>query len=127
MDNEPKKVLIAEDEKPLAKALFLKLKSSGIDPTIVNDGEAALSALKHSMFDLALLDLMMPKMNGFTVLEEAKKAGITTPFFVMSNLSQQEDVRRVESLGVKTYLIKSSTPLSQIVEKVLAYLAHPNT
>lgn len=113
-----KKILIAEDEKPMANALSLKLRSAGFETTLVYDGESAISALRESPFDLILLDLVMPKKDGFFVLAELKKLNIAVPVIVSSNLSQEEDIKRARELGARDYFIKSDTSLSQVVEKV---------
>lgn len=112
-----KKILIAEDEKPMANALSLKLQSAGFETHVVNDGESAISAVQASPYDLILLDLVMPKKDGFFVLEELRKLKIVTPVIVSSNLSQEEDIRRAKELGAQDYFIKSDTTLAEIVEK----------
>lgn len=113
-----KKILIVEDEKPMANALVLKLTSAGFDVVLVYDGETAISTLRQSSFDLIVLDLVMPKKDGFFVLAELKKLKIATPVIVSSNLSQEEDIKRVKELGARDYFIKSDTTLAEIVEKV---------
>lgn len=113
-----KKILIAEDEKPMASALSLKLRSVGFETTLVYDGESAISAVRESPFDLIILDLVMPNKDGFFVLAELKKLNITTPVIVSSNLSQEEDIKRARALGAMDYFIKSDTTLAEIVEKV---------
>ncbi len=117
-----KKILIAEDEKPMANALGLKLSSAGFETTLVYDGEAAISAVQASPFDLIILDLVMPKKDGFFVLTELKKLKIATPVIVSSNLSQEEDIKRARELGARDYFIKSDTTLAEIVEKVRVQL-----
>ncbi len=117
-----KRILIAEDEKPLARALSLKLKAEGFDVEVVSDGEEALAVIQKDKFDLILMDIMMPKKNGFAVLEELQKANISVSVFVMSNLSQDEDMKRIESFGVKDYIVKSNTSLSEMVKKITTYL-----
>lgn len=113
-----KKILIAEDERAMAKALELKLTHSGYEVMVVGDGEAAVEALKAQKFDLLILDIMMPKMNGFQVLEFIQKNGIKVAVFVASNLSMSKDVGKVKELGALDYFIKADTPLSEIVEKI---------
>ncbi len=113
-----KRILIAEDEKPMANALSLKLQSVGFEAKIVYDGEAAIAALNESKYDLLILDLVMPKKDGFFVLEELKKLKINIPVIIASNLSQEEDIKRAKDLGAQDYFIKSDTTLLQIVEKV---------
>ncbi len=114
----PKRILIAEDEKPMANALSLKLRSVGFETTLVYDGESTISAVQASPFDLIILDLVMPKKDGFFVLSELKKLKIVTPVIVSSNLSQEEDIKRARELGARDYFIKSDTTLAEVVEKV---------
>ena len=113
-----KKVLIVEDEKPLARALELKLTRSGFQTKTVYDGAAALQAVSDEKFDLILLDLVMPKMDGFTVLEALKSHNIRTPVVVATNLSQEEDLKRVKALGAVDYFVKSDVPINAIVERI---------
>ena len=68
-----KKILVAEDEKPLARALQLKLSKSGFEVRNAFDGAEALEAVTKDKFDLVLLDLVMPKTDGFKFLEELQK------------------------------------------------------
>ncbi|MEK6713268.1 MAG: response regulator [Nitrospirota bacterium] len=114
----PKKILIAEDEKSMANALGLKLGSAGFEITLAYDGESAITAAKKSLFDLIILDLVMPQKDGFFVLEELKRLKIVTKVIVSSNLSQEEDIKRAKELGASDYFIKSDTTLAEIVEKV---------
>lgn len=113
-----KKILVTEDDKPLAKALELKLSHSGFDVTVAYDGDAAIELLKKEKFDLAILDLMLPKKNGFQILEELQSQKIKIPVIVLSNLSQQEDLKRVKELGATDYFVKSNTPINNVVEQV---------
>ncbi len=114
----PKSILIAEDEKSMANALDLKLRSAGFETTLVYDGEAAVASARSNPFDLIILDLVMPKKDGFFVLAELKKLKIATPVIVSSNLSQEEDIKRARELGARDYFVKSDTTLAQVVEKV---------
>ena len=117
-----KKILIVEDEKALATVLNLKLKSSGYETKVVSNGEDALATLKTEPFDLILIDIMMPKRDGFSVLEDLKKQGSATPLFVMSNLGQEEDITRIKNYGVKEYIVKADTSPIEIAKKVGAFL-----
>lgn len=114
-----KKILIVEDEKPLSHALSLKLQHEGFTTLVVDNGKAALDALQSEAYDVMLLDMMMPIMDGFQVLQQLAASGKKRPvIFVLSNLSQHEDTDRVMELGVKKYFIKSDTPLSVLVEEI---------
>lgn len=117
-----KKILIAEDEKPMARALQLKLKSEGYDAVIAPNGSKALDFLKKEKFDLMLLDLMMPTVDGFEVLEELKKKKIKIPVLVSTNLGQEEDQKRAKDLGAKEYFVKADTPINEVVAKVKSAL-----
>jgi CheY-like chemotaxis protein len=118
------KILIADDEKPLARALSLKLSGEGYQTTVVNDGQSVLDQIKKDKFDLLLLDLIMPKVDGFGVLKEIKKSGVKIPVFVLSNLGQQEDIDRTKEYGVENYVVKSNTPLASIVKMVNQFLSN---
>lgn len=113
-----KKILIVEDEKSLAHALKFKLESAGYTVDVENDGASGLATIKSKKFDLVLLDLVMPKVNGFGVLEELKKIKNSTPVIVLSNLGQDTDIATAKRLGAKDFLIKSDTQLEGIVDKV---------
>lgn len=113
-----KKILIAEDEIALSTALDLKLTKEGYETTVVSDGQQAVDAIKSNQYDLILLDLMMPKLDGFAVLTQVRSLGLTVKVIVLSNLSQQDDIARVTALGVSGFYIKSDTPIVDIVQKV---------
>ena len=107
-----------EDEKPMATALELKLGRAGYAVTSVFNGETALEALGKETFDLILCDLIMPKMDGFQFMEELRSRTITTPVIVMTNLSQDEDRARAKELGARGFIVKSDTPIADIVTTV---------
>jgi DNA-binding response OmpR family regulator len=113
-----KRVLIVEDEKPLQHALELKLQREGYETVSAHNGQEAVDLLKTQPFDVVLLDLMMPVVDGFQVLEQHATFTSQPAIFVLSNLSQREDEERVLALGARKYFIKSDTPLAVIVEEV---------
>jgi len=123
MPTQSKKVLIVEDEKPLAQALHLKLKKNNIESEIAYNGVEALKFLEDQNFDLILMDLIMPQMDGFVLLEELKKKGVKTPVVITSNLGQEEDIKRSIELGAKDYIIKSDTPIVEIVNRIKVMLS----
>lgn len=113
-----KKVLIVEDERPLAHALQLKLEHEGMETTIAANGEECLKLLDEQVFDVVLLDMMMPVLGGFAVLEEINKMEKKPTVFVLSNLSVHDDQTKVLGMGAKKYFIKSDTPLAVIIEEI---------
>ena len=117
-----KKVLIIEDEKTLARALELKLIKAGFNVRVVFNGEDGLVMLQQETFSLILLDLIMPKMDGFMVLAELRNLSIDTPVIVLTNLSQESDIKRTEDFGAKGFYIKSNTPISTITDRAIELL-----
>lgn len=117
-----KRILIIEDERPLTLALELKLKDAGFEVDLAYDGEEGLVKMEKNSYDLVLLDLIMPKKDGFAVLQDMKEKGIKTPVIALTNLSQREDIERVKVFGVDKYFVKSDTPLHQVVEEVKKFL-----
>ena len=121
-DDQPKKILIVEDEEAIVRSMTLKLASSNFDVTAAYNGEDALKMLQEGKFDLVLLDLMMPKVDGFSVLAQMKARQDKTPVIVLTNLSQEEDKKRVEEYGSR-YFVKSNVSLNQIVDYIKETLA----
>lgn len=118
MSTQSKSILITEDEKPLAHALELKLQHEGFTVSVATNGQECLDLIESKHFDVVLLDLMMPTVDGFQVLATLQKKSQMPTVFVLSNLSQAEDEERVLSLGAKKFFIKSDTPLTTIVEEI---------
>lgn len=109
-------ILVAEDERSLAQALSLKLTKAGHKVIIAQDGEEALSQIAKNDFAVIILDLVMPKKDGFAVLEGIKKMKKNIFPIILTNLAQEEDRIRVMSLGAKAYFVKSNTPLADIID-----------
>lgn len=113
-----KKILIVEDEKPLSHALEMKLTHHGYQTQVVMNGSDAIEAVKKDRYDMILLDLIMPIMDGFAVLTELKNIQCKTPVIVLSNLGQDEDRAKTKELGAIGYYVKSNTPIAEIIAKV---------
>lgn len=113
-----KKILVAEDEKPLSKALELKFENEGYDVFIAQNGEEAISLLSKEDFDVLILDLIMPKKDGFAVLEFLKSKNKNIRIIVLSNLAQEEDFKKAKDLGAKSYFVKSNTPIVELVNYI---------
>lgn len=117
-----KKILVVEDDAFLIKAYQVKLAKSNFKVEIAKDGEEAMEKLKEFSPDLILLDLVMPKMDGFAVLEalRADEKLSQIPVMVASNLGQKEDIEKAKRLGAKGFVIKSDMSLDEILKKVSA-------
>ncbi|MEI6690567.1 MAG: response regulator [bacterium] len=118
------KILIAEDDQFLANAYRVKFEKSNYTVKLVFDGEEALKEVISFKPDIILLDLVMPKKDGFVTLVELKSDPKTAkiPVVVTTNLSQESDIAKVKDLGAIDYLVKSDTSLQAIVEKITGYL-----
>lgn len=112
------KILIIEDDKPLSKAMDLKLRSVKFDTDLAYNGKEGMEKIKNGKYDLVLTDIMMPEANGFDVLEYIKEQKIDCKVVVMSNLSSAEDEKRVKDLGAIEFVVKSRVGLSQIVDLI---------
>ena len=113
-----KRILVAEDEKPLSKALTLKLGDEGFSVDQAFDGDQVRDCISKNTYDLNLMDLMMPKHDGFAVLKDLKERGITTPVVIMSNLSQDTDKTRATIAGASHYFVKADVKLADIIDYV---------
>lgn len=114
-----KRIVIAEDDKSLRKALSLKLTHDGYEVKETVDGNTALAVIKEGGVDLLLLDIMMPGLDGFGVLEQLKKDGAKFPVVVTTNLGQEEDKKKALQLGATDYLVKSDQSLDDIIALII--------
>lgn len=108
-------ILIVEDEKPIAHALKLKFESEGYQTYCAFDGGDALDILSKKSFNCILLDLVMPRKDGFAVLAEMKEKSKKIPIIVLSNLGQESDSVRCRELGATEYFIKADVAIADVV------------
>lgn len=122
-------ILLVEDERSLSSVLGFELKKSNFDVEFAYDGEEALEKLEKIKPDLILLDLILPKINGFDVLEKIKQNFNTRsiPVIVLSNLGSDDDIKRAIKLGAVDYYVKAQHPLLEIVEKISKFLEIPRS
>lgn len=117
-----KKILLIEDEKILSNLLKRKLEESGYEVVVAFDGEEGFAIMKKQTPDLILLDIVMPKMGGFEVMEKMNKTpGLNLkhlPVIVVSNSGQPVEIDRALELGIKDYLIKTQFDPQEVVDKV---------
>ena len=123
--SHPKKILIVEDDDALAGVYQMRLQAEGFDVKRVANGEDALSAAQAYKPDLVLLDIMMPKVSGFDVLDILRNTPDTSKLRVvmLTALSQDSDKARAKALGVDDYLVKSQVVISDVVDRIKQHLA----
>jgi two-component system response regulator CpxR len=120
-----KKILLVEDDPFLSLLLKNRLSKEGYEVTHAHDGEEALDLLGMNTFDLILLDIILPKKNGFETLEAIRQSPIfsSARVIILSNLGQESDLSRGKSLGVLDYWIKAENPIDTLMAKIRAALS----
>jgi len=119
-----KKILLVEDDESLASVYLTRLEAEGFSVKRVPNGEDALAAAIEFRPDLILLDVMMPKVSGFDVLDILRNTPETAnvQVIMLTALSQESDKQRAEDLGVDDYLVKSQVVIADVVERVKHHL-----
>lgn len=115
-----KKILIIEDEEPILEVLEAKFGLEKFETMRAKDGEEGLKMALEKKPDLILLDIIMPKMDGLTVLQKLSEDenGKKIPVIVLTNLSDDENVKNAVEKGNYDYLIKSDWRIEDVVKKV---------
>jgi CheY-like chemotaxis protein len=119
-----KKILLIEDDKFLRELMNKKLVTLGYEVAVAADGESGLIMIKETKPDVVLLDLILPGINGFEVLEKAKQDPeiANIPVVILSNLGQGEDIEKGLALGAKDFLVKAHFTPQEIVNKLKSIL-----
>ncbi len=114
------KILIVEDDKFLRELMSQKLRNENYNVIEAVDGEEGVKKAIEEVPELILLDLILPGIDGFEVLENIKKeeALVPVPVIILSNLGQKEDIEKGLKLGATDYLIKAHFTPGEIIEKV---------
>ncbi|MFA6525719.1 MAG: response regulator [Patescibacteria group bacterium] len=115
-----KKILVIEDEEPLLNALSAKLQTEGFEVLEAENGEDGLKLALKKHPDLILLDIILPKMDGITVLENLRENawGKTVQVIILSNLSDWNNTSAAVNLNVRDYLVKSDWQIKDVIKKV---------
>jgi len=120
VDQNKKLVLLVEDDPFLSNILMMKLQKEGLNVIHAVDGDDALTKLNEGDYEMVLLDLILPKKNGFEVLETMRRDSRfeNTPVIIVSNLGQDSDMEKARSLGVIDYIVKERLSIDDLVNKV---------
>lgn len=120
-----KKILIVEDDVFAVKAYKIKFEKEGMEVWVAQNGREALSYLEKEPANLVILDLMLPGISGFEVLEAIRKNDKwkKTPVIILSNLGQESDIEKGKALGANDYIIKANAKINDVVAKVKTYLS----
>jgi DNA-binding response OmpR family regulator len=120
MDEKKTKILLVEDDAFLLSMYATKFELEKFEVIAAEDGEKGLRLVSEAKPDIILLDIILPKMNGFEVLEKIKKDENLKkiPIILLTNLSQKSDIEKGLSLGADDYIIKAHFTPVEVVEKV---------
>lgn len=120
ISDDRKKILWVEDDKLIGTILGKKLISSGFDLTHTKNGEETLRELENIVPDIIIVDLLLPGMSGFEILEKVKERDRlkSIPVMVLSNLSKSSDIEKAKALGAQRFMVKAASSLDQIVAEV---------
>jgi len=122
MAENPKKVLVVEDDMTMREIVVHKLASVGLVVIEAADGKEAIDQWQKEQPDIVLLDLMLPELDGFKVLETMRQNHETTvantPVIVLSNLFSKEDIKRTKELSVEDFLVKAYHTTEEILDRV---------
>lgn len=118
------KVLIVEDEETLSQMYSMKFEKEGFEVAAALDGQEAVEKAGGFKPDIILLDVILPKIDGFSVLEQLKadKAIAKAPVIMLTNLGQSEDVEKGKKLGAVDYLVKANCTPMDVVNKVKEHI-----
>jgi len=117
-DSKKQKILIVEDEKSLSNALKKALITQGYMVEVASDGQLAVQKIQNSTYDLILLDMYLPKVEGLEFLKQKNKLENTTPTIVLSNINEGEEMAMARELGAERYLIKADTSIDELLKIV---------
>jgi DNA-binding response OmpR family regulator len=120
----PKRILFVEDDDALANVYLVRLQSEGFEVQRVANGEDALASAVSFKPDLVLLDVMMPQISGFDVLDILRNTPETANLKVimLTALSQESDKKRAQDLGVDEYLVKSQVVITDVIDRIKHHL-----
>lgn len=119
MDKPAKTILVAEDEPSLLDILSRRVTEAGFKVVKASDGEEAIANAERHKPDAALVDIIMPKKNGFDVIEKLKRNNPDLPIIVITNLEGQQDQDTAKHLGVADYVLKSNTSMRQLQQRLI--------
>lgn len=114
------KIAIIEDDPTINQMYRMKFESAGFDVQLASDGERGVELVQAFHPDLILLDMQMPKMNGYEALTEIRSHdwGAEVPVIILTNMGEEESPKELRDLNIESYIVKADLTPSQVVERV---------
>lgn len=122
MKNQKKNVLVAEDDDFLGNMIRKSLDSHGMKVSVARTGKEAIAAIDRQKPDLLLLDILMPEIDGYGVLQHMQKNNCAITTIIVSNLSSTEDKEKCKKLGCKAFIVKSDMDDDALWPTIKKYL-----
>lgn len=118
------KILLVEDDSLIVKIYSTRLKADGFTIISADNGEDGLTVAEKEFPDLILLDVMMPKVDGFTVLQKLRENPKfrQTPIIVYSNLGQESEMQKAIQMGATEFIVKANISPTELVTKIKSYI-----
>ena len=128
-DDHKSKILVVEDEEALSEVLKERFENEGFEVAVARDGEKALQIAQEKQPDLILLDIIMPKLDGLSMLKQLREFewGKNVRVIVLTNVNDSKQVHEALSLGARDFLVKSDWLISDLVSSVRTQLKQPFT
>jgi len=127
MENKQTKsrILLIEDEEMLSSMYKTKFEKEGFSVEIAKDGEEGVQKASSGEYDILLIDIILPKLNGFSVLKSIREMEkySSTQVLMLTNLGQKEDIDKAKNYGANDYLVKANFTPSQVLEKIKSMLS----
>lgn len=119
------KIAIIEDDPTINQMYRMKFEATSFEVQLASDGEQGVALVESFRPDLILLDMQMPKMNGYETLKEIRSHdwGKNIPVIILTNLGEEEAPKELRELGIENYIVKADLTPSQVVERVKETLA----
>lgn len=116
-------ILIVEDDPLLVRIYSVRLKEQGFDVEVASDGNEAITSVKNKAPDYIILDLLMPRKDGYAFLQELNALNLEKrpPVLVLTNLDKPQDMQKAKDLGADEFIVKGDTNMDTIIEKINAY------
>ena len=118
----PKHILITAHDEFLTNMYSITLKGAGYEVEVAHDGSEANAKIDAHQPDLLIVDLLMPHIDGFSVIKHAREKGYAFPIIVLSNVSQKMDQQKCRDMGANDFLCKMNLDLEGLATKVKEYL-----